>query len=420
MARRNIGTIYLRVNKKTGARTFVAQLEIGVTPTGNRIRPTRAAKTYAEAQKNLREMISQHEAGRLAIKKNDTVEELGLYWVRNIKINHVRQSTATDYESRLRREVFSYLGKKRVQDLTGRDVEKWMSTLKAQGKSASTINGARRVLFQLCKYATRQDLMTINPVSKTDPLKADSNRTQVQEHWSKDEVKKALEASIGTRLDLFVHLALFTGMRRGEILGLQWSDIDLEHGTISVQRTLKEQTVLTPEGVGTSQLVVDEPKTKSGYRKLAIPGPLSNAFIRHTEGQKELKLAAGSSWVKSEFVITSTTGTAWNPNNLSKKFKSFMKENNLRPIRIHDMRHTAAHLSLEGNVRLEAVAQGLGHSRIEITKNIYAKNVPKLALDFSNGLAEFLSPMDDALQSLMAKPEGFEFTEQDSNGTPKR
>lgn len=84
------------------------------------------------------------------------------------------------------------------------------------------------------------------------------------------------------------------------------------------------------------------------------------------------------------------------------------------------MRHTAAHLSLEGNVRLEAVAQGLGHSRIEITKNIYAKNVPKLALDFSNGLAEFLSPMDDALQALMAKPEGFEFTEQDSNGTPKR
>lgn len=323
MARRNIGTIYTRVNKKTGVKTYVAQLEIGVTPTGNRIRPTRSAKTYASAQKLLREMISQHQSGLLAVKKNDTVEELGLYWVRNIKLNQVRQSTATDYESRLRREVFPYLGRKRVQDLTGRDVEKWMSTLKAQGKSASTINGARRILFQLCKYATRQDLMLFNPVSKTDPLKIESNKSQVQEPWTRDEVKLVLKASIGTRLDLFLHLALFTGMRRGEILGLQWKDIDLDQGTISVQRTLKEQTVLTPEGIGTSQLVVDEPKTKSGYRKLAIPAPLANGFMRHKDAQEALEKSVGPEWIKSDFVITSTSGTPWNPNNLAKKFKTF-------------------------------------------------------------------------------------------------
>jgi len=420
VARRNIGTIYTRVNKKTGVKTYVAQLEIGVTPTGNRIRPTRSAKTYASAQKLLREMISQHQSGLLAVKKNDTVEELGLYWVRNIKLNQVRQSTATDYESRLRREVFPYLGRKRVQDLTGRDVEKWMSSLKAQGKSASTINGARRILFQLCKYATRQDLMLINPVSKTDPLKIESNKSQVQEPWTRDEVKLVLKASIGTRLDLFLHLALFTGMRRGEILGLQWKDIDLDQGTISVQRTLKEQTVLTPEGIGTSQLVVDEPKTKSGYRKLAIPAPLANAFMRHKDAQEELEKSVGPEWIKSDFVITSTSGTPWNPNNLSKKFKTFMKENNLRPIRIHDMRHTAAHLSLEGNVRLEALAQGLGHSRIEITKNIYARNIPKLAIDFGNGLAEYIEPMDDALVELMKKPQSLELAEKENDGTSER
>ena len=420
MARRNIGTIYTRVNKKTGVKTYVAQLEIGVTPTGNRIRPTRSAKTYASAQKLLREMISQHQSGLLAVKKNDTVEELGLYWVRNIKLNQVRQSTATDYESRLRREVFPYLGRKRVQDLTGRDVEKWMSTLKAQGKSASTINGARRILFQLCKYGTRQDLMLINPVSKTDPLKIESNKSQVQEPWTRDEVKLVLKASIGTRLDLFLHLALFTGMRRGEILGLQWKDIDLDQGTISVQRTLKEQTVLTPEGIGTSQLVVDEPKTKSGYRKLAIPAPLANAFMRHKDTQEALEKSVGPEWIKSDFVITSTSGTPWNPNNLSKKFKTFIKENNLRPIRIHDMRHTAAHLSLEGNVRLEALAQGLGHSRIEITKNIYARNIPKLAIDFGNGLAEYIDPMDDALVDLMKQPQRLELAEKENDGTSER
>jgi integrase len=400
MARRTIGSIHKRTNPKTGAVTYVASLEIGRTPTGSRIRPTKSATTRTEAQKLLKEMIALNQAGLLTVKKNDTVESLGLYWVREIKTNQVRRSTATDYESRLRREVFPYLGQKRVQDLTGRDVEKWMTTLHNQGRSASTVNGARRILFQLCKYATRQELMLINPVTKTDPLKQDPNKTQVQQHWSLEEATKALKLAEGTPLDLFIHLALFTGMRRGEILGLQHHDIDLNEGTIFVQRTLKEQRVLNPEGIGTTMLVTDDPKTLSGFRRLAIPAQLVNALMRHREAQIKLKEAAAEKWVETPFLITSTAGTPMNPSNLNHRFTAFLKQNKLRKIRVHDLRHTAAHLSLEGKVRLEAVSQALGHSRIEVTKNIYARHVPKLALEFSAGLAEHLQPVDKAIQNL--------------------
>jgi integrase len=420
VARRPEGTVFKKVNRTTGAVTYVASLEIGRTATGNRIRPTKSAKTYNEAQKLLRDMIAKHENGQLAVKKGDTVESLGLYWAREIKARQVRQSTATDYEARLRRDVFPYLGRKRIQDLSGRDVERWMNTLYVQGKSVSTINGARRVLFQLCKYASRQELMMFNPVSKTDPLKQDPKKSNVQEHWDREEAKRALESSVGTPLDLFVHLAIFTGMRRGEVLGLKWSDIDLNEGTLSVERTLKEERILTPEGIGSTHLVTGDPKTVSGFRKLAIQGPLVNAFIRHKESQVALKASAGEAWVETDFVLTSSVGTPWNPSNLSTRFRKFLKDNNLRRIRIHDMRHTAAHLSLEGDVRLEAVSQALGHSRIEITKNTYARKVPKLAIDFSNGLAEYLSPVDDALAQLMIKPDGNEFSEETLNGTPKR
>jgi integrase len=262
--------------------------------------------------------------------------------------------------------------------------------------------------------------MLFNPVSKTDPLKQAHNKSQVQEHWNRDEVSLALAASVGTPLDLFIHLAVFTGMRRGEILGLQWKDIDLLEGTLQIERTLKEERVLTAEGIGTTKLVVGPPKTDSGYRKLAIQGPLVNAFMRHAERQDDLKKSSGENWQNTDFVLTSSVGTPWNPSNLSARFRKFLSENQLRPIRIHDIRHTAAHLSLEGNVRLEAVSQALGHSRIEITKNTYARNVPKLALDFSNGLAEYLVPIDDALKDLIEKPDGMEFSEKSSNGTPER
>ena len=420
MARRPKGTIFERVNKKTGSKVWVAQLEIGRTPTGNRIRPTKTAASYKEAQKLLNQMVAQLEQGLLNVQRNDTVESLGLYWVREVKVHQVRRSTATDYESRLRRDIFPYIGKKRIQDLSGRDIEKWMASLHAQGKSASTINGARRILFQLCKYATRQDLMLINPVTKTDPLKQDPNKSRVQEHWSLDEVKKALAAAKGTRLDLFMHLAIFTGMRRGEILGLTWDDIDLAAGTIAVQQTLKEERILTPEGIGTTQLVVGEPKTLSGYRKLAIAPSLASAFMRHKEAQAQLKNQAGSEWKQTKFVLTSTIGTPWNPSNLATVFRKFLKDNSLRRIRIHDMRHTAAHLSLEGDVRLEAVSQALGHSRIEITKNIYAKRVPKLATDFSVGLAEYIDPMDNELAELLGGSDGTPERVEESNGAPKR
>jgi integrase len=404
MSRRNLGSIHERKSKTTGKTTFVASLEIGRTPNGNRIRPTRSASTRTEANRLLKEMISQHQAGLLTIKQNDTVETLGLYWVREVKTLQVRTSTATDYESRLRREIFPYLGNKRIQDLTGRDIEKWMRTLKHQGKSVNTINGARRILYQLCKYATRQELVFINPVTKTDPLKADPKNTQVKKPWTKEETATALKAAIGTDLDLYLHLALYTGMRRGEILGLQWHDINFEAGTITIVRTLKEQRHLNGEGIGTIQLTTNDPKTLSGFRTLTLSSPLVSAFIRYQEHQQKLRETAGANWVETEYVITANNGKAMYPSNVRNRYLKFVKTNNLRFIRLHDMRHTAAHLSLESNVRLEAVSQGLGHSRIEITKNIYARHVPKLALEFSEGLAEAISPTDEAINQLLQTP----------------
>jgi hypothetical protein len=349
-------------------------------------------------------MIAKHHSGELSVRRTDTVESLGLYWCREVKVHQVRQSTATDYESRLRLYVFPYLGHKKIQDLSGRDIEGWMHSLLAQGKSSASVNGARRVLFQLCKYATRQDLMLHNPVSKTDPLKNDGAKTQVQEPWSLEEASRALKASVGTGLDLFLHLALFTGARRGEILGLQWSDVDLDQGTISICRTLKEERVLNPEGVGTTRLVTDDPKTKAGFRKLGIPAPLIGAFMRHRDHQASLREIAQERWVETNFVLTSSIGTPQNPTNLAPRVNKFFKQNGIRRIRLHDTRHTVAHLSLEGKVRLEALSQALGHSRLEVTKNIYARNVPKLAIEFSEGLADYLAPMDTAISEMYEAP----------------
>jgi integrase len=162
---------------------------------------------------------------------------------------------------------------------------------------------------------------------------------------------------------------------------------------VTISRTLKEFRKLDSNGTGRVDLVTDDPKTGSSRRKLYLPPPLLSAIQRHREFVAGLKRAAGTEWQLSEFVFVSSRGTAVFPSNMTKSFAAFLKTQGLRHIRVHDMRHTAAVLGLTAGVRLEAVSQGLGHSRIDITKSIYAPHVQQLNDEFTRGLSDLVMPI---------------------------
>jgi len=390
------GTVFSKT-KKDRTTVWCAEVVVGYKTNGKPQKTRRTYKTQAEAKRGLNALVAERERGNLHVINRETVEEFALRWIRDVKSSQVRPSTLSDYEFRLRRYVFPYLGHYQLRDIRGRDIESWMSMLLKEGKSTATVAGARRILFGLFKHAYRQEIINRNPVEQTDAPKRQSVEvTQVKEPWTAQEVIKAFEcASLENRsthkdISLLLTLGIYLGLRRGEMLGLKWDDIDFEANTITVRRTLKELKKFTNTGKIVVELSTDDPKTKSSARTLPITSDVRQALIEQKFTQEILRHNASDQWKDEGWLFTTETGTVVYPSNVAHRYRTFLKKNNLRHIRIHDLRHTTAVLALTSGIPLETVSQGLGHSRIDITKDVYAKHVPKLNEDFGIGLAAYI------------------------------
>lgn len=357
---------------------------------GKRIRTRRTAHSKAEAKQIKLDLMKLSEAGDLRTSSNTTLKEFGLYWVNNVKAGRVKVSTQSDYRSRMEKHIFPYLGNLRLNGIRPRDIEQWMDILHKQKYSTSTINGARRVLHSIFVHARKEDLLTRNPVELTDPYKRlVGEKTQVQPTWSIEEVRAALQAARNTEFDLFLHLALTLGLRRGEILALREQDIDVDKGLVHVNGSLKEQRIYLPDGQVVTNLVRDTTKTSASNRTIGMPWPVLESLMRHRQFNS-LREATAASWSNTDWIFKASNGEPLYPNNFAKRFTKFLITNQIRVIRVHDLRHTMAEIALGNNIRIEGVSETLGHSRIDTTKAIYAPKVMQLAIDTPHQLAEVL------------------------------
>lgn len=398
-ARNNEGSIYTK-SLKDGSVVYVVEISMGRKANGKRRRTQKTFKTLSEAKRGRVEMLKAQQEGRLTEVRNDTVYTYGLWWSREVKPQHIRETTAADYEDRLRRYVFPFLGSTRMVDLKTEHIVAWMNELKRSGKSANTINGARRVLTGLCKYAARTGVIPFNPVLATDSMRRQvGEKSQVREPWNQDEMSQVLKAVVSdSKLDCFLHLMMHTGMRPGEVLGLHWKDIDVTTCTLSVTGTLKQARRITPSGQGVVRTERNEPKTLASRRPITISPELCQALDRQRMYQSVARITAKQDWVESDYVITSNVGTAVSLSNLRKAYIKFLSAHKVRYIRLHDIRHSVATLSLGLGIPIEQVSQVLGHSRIETTKNIYAQHVPRFTENFASVLSASLPSARQSLE----------------------
>lgn len=174
--------------------------------------------------------------------------------------------------------------------------------------------------------------------------------------WRVDHVKQFLTATKDHDLYALFHLMLHTGMRRGEVCGLQWSDLS-DHGMLTIER----QVIDTYAGI-----IVDTPKTSAGARSLPLATTTLGVLEKHRVGQCE-RFGDEPTWL-----FTGPTGAMLKPNYVTKEFKRAVNDANLPPIRLHDVRHSAASLMLAAGTPMKVVSDTLGHSGIEVTANIYA------------------------------------------------
>ena len=188
--------------------------------------------------------------------------------------------------------------------------------------------------------------------------------------FSPDEARRFLDGIKDDPLHPLYIVAITTGMRQGEILGLHWAEVDLEKGMIRVTRALQR--------IRTQGLILTEPKSEKGRRSIALPPLTVEALRQHRARQDADKVLMGSAWEEYDLVFTSSKGTPLDLRNLVRHFKDTLQELGLPEIRFHDLRHTAATLLLAQGIHPKIVQEMLGHSSITLTLDTYSHMLPSI------------------------------------------
>lgn len=300
----------------------------------------------------------------------------------------VRAHTAANYKDLLDRYFLPEFGSMKVAYLSEPQITSLLLTLRENGMKPGSVNTVRGRIIGLLEYAVRRGLIASNPGKMTRKQRISSPEdTAVQPPLSLEEARQLMKAATNSELNLFIALCLGLGLRKGEALGLKWSDVDLDKGTILVQRSRGQQRYVNASGRISSTECDGELKTNASRRLLSLNAVVVQALFSQLE----------TSGQKSEgYLVTRLNGEPFPISRLTRHYRELCKSAQVRRVRIHDLRHTSATLALEGAAPIEAVSQALGHSGIDITKRIYAPVVVHLNQVFAQTLGDALGKRIDA------------------------
>jgi integrase len=308
-----------------------------------------------------------------------TLREFVERWL-DAKEHTVRPATFRRYSDLMRKHVLPMLGSVRLTKLGTPHLQRLYAELLESGLSPTTVHHIHVTLHGALKQALRWGMIDRNSTELIDPPRRTQPETQT---WSLEESQMVLAAGDQTNLGALWRLALLTGMRRGEILGLKWEDIDFKSGTLSVRRTLSRGRGGTWE--------LGQPKTAAGRRSIALPADCIDALKRHRVQQAEVQLRLGPLWEDHGFVFTGHTGRLLHINSLDAQFRKLIETAGVPRIRFHDLRHTSATLMLLIGEHPKIVQERLGHSDISMTLNRYSHVTPGMQKHVADNLSAALN-----------------------------
>ncbi|BDQ00738.1 site-specific integrase [Aquiluna sp. KACHI24] len=351
---------------------------------GKRRAIQRRAKTKSEAE---RRAIDLARSPNLKSRRNAAIDVQGLI-ARYVEFQkmRVRSTSLANSVHLLRLYVVPVMGNRSIEKVDSAAIEDLMSSLAQSNLRTSSINTVRAKLHALFAFAVRQGILDSNPVAKVPRYSESGGKpSQVQSPWTLEEASAALAAFRDSDLEAFLLIALSTGMRKGEILALRWSDVNFANQTLKIQRSRGERRQLGLNGDVEIKLTEGAPKTQASVRTLPMSDELAASLLQLRNHRFQLRGLA-----TNEHIILGANGAPMSPSYLTRAFNRKLKEAGLRRIRIHDLRHTVAHLALEAGVLLEEISQGFGHSGVEITKRTYASVVQALSDRFAKKVSTIL------------------------------
>lgn len=352
---------------------WLAQIRLN----GNRI--SKIFETQKECRSWIKQMQAQIDSGLSWDATKLTLGEYLKRWLKDIE-GSVRPKTHFQYTGVVKNHLNPKLGKIKLGDLTTNQVQLLYNSLRDESHSRRNVQLIHSVLHRALKVAAKQGLIGRNPVSGVALPKITTKEMSVLDD---NQARQLMITAAGNRYEALLHLAITTGMRMGELLGLRWLDLDWASGTLKVQRQVQRH-----RGKG---FVFQEPKTKAGRRVIEL-GPNTIRLLAGHHTRQELE-SNTPSWEENGLMFPSSKGTPADQRNVNRFFKDLLKQAGLPEIRFHDLRHTAATLMLLNGIPVMIVSRRLGHSKPSVTLDIYGHYLPGMQKEAAALMDELVTPV---------------------------
>lgn len=343
--------------------------------------------TKKEAQEELRRQLNLVDNNIVVDDKNITLKAHLKEWLEIVE-TELSPTTYERYEGIVDNHLIPNLGKIKLAKLSTQHIESYYTKAQREGRadgkgglSKQTVLHIHRLLHKALKKAVSWQRLVRNPAAEeyiTIPKPDKSERLT----FTTDETLELLEKAKDNMLHLPVLLAVTIGLRRGEVTGLKWSDIDLDNRKLSVRRVLVETRA---KGVQTK-----EPKTHRSSRSITLPSVTVKALRQYKVEQMEIALQIGSKFSNDDFIF-STPLSQLRPSQLTTNYRAFISRKGFKHVTFHDLRHTHATHLLEQNIHPKVVSERLGHSNISITLDTYSHIIPNMQEEAANKVDEVFS-----------------------------
>jgi len=352
--------------RKRSNNSYAIQISTGWDPETNKYQYYRETVkgTKKDAEKRLSELLHQKDIGSLVLSKRITFAEYLNQWIRDYAKAKLSQRSYDRYKDVLERCIIPVLGNIQIAQLSPNQLQRLYSSWLNKGLSPATVLYHHHVIHTALQSAVKWQLVGRNV---SDAVEIPKERRPEMQTWNEDEITQFLSYVKDSPYYALFYTALFTGMRRGELLALQWPDIDLLTGQISVNRSIHQ--------LKDNSFTYAQPKSERSRRTIALT-PSNIHILREYQEKQILDRAYLGIKTDSILVFSTIQGEPIRPNTVTRAWHTLAQRAGVKVIRLHDARHAHASILLKQGIHPKVVQERLGHASIEMTLDLYSHVAP--------------------------------------------
>lgn len=348
-------------------------VDIGKDPrTGKRKQKTQSGfKTKKEAQAALAELVTNVDKGTHFEPSKKKMKEFSLEYMEKVYKNKVKATSYDATETILLTHIVTWFGDVILSDVDQFLVHEFYAEKVKEGFSSAYIRRMHEVVRMLLRAAYKWELIKKDIAGLLVPPRLEVKEMKV---WTIQQINEYLKFTKHSRYHAIFFLAAYTGMRKGEILGLTWDNVDFDRKILTVQKTLYKMK---------GQYLLSEPKTRNSIRTIYIDDDIIRVLRKQRVKQNLEKLKHGGVYKEHNMVFAQESGEFVMPTAVNSLFNRYINQLKFPHIRFHDLRHTHATILLQMDVNPKIVSERLGHSSVKITLDTYSHVLPSMKKDLS-------------------------------------